>query len=45
MLVDELKIKVVAGKGGDGTVSFNKNKIRVAMVAVFTLKVSQISVP
>ncbi|KKR08116.1 MAG: GTPase obg [Parcubacteria group bacterium GW2011_GWC1_39_29] len=27
MLVDELKIKVVAGKGGDGTVSFNKNKM------------------
>jgi len=27
MLIDELKIKVVAGKGGDGTVSFNKNKM------------------
>lgn len=25
MLVDEVKIKVVAGKGGDGTVAFNKN--------------------
>jgi GTP-binding protein len=27
MLVDEIKIKVSAGKGGNGTVAFNKNKM------------------